>query len=252
MAIAEDLSMFLDVLGTGLHCNLFSTRGKIQTKEVDLFKQTIGQGEHREPLERFCKELFQAINSCITEPALSTDDRREKSYQMFYVKRIGSLKKLWNDFHGILQLPQPDPIWTQMVNRLLFNQDLELCLGTDKRHEYQPTLSTATATDGLGSDEENIIRYIAGYIPFKLMKAYEKKDTQEDANVLDCLSEMAISGPVDDFYTYTQEWTRAINRGDLFEVKDIVFSFFQKLDILMRAILPQHLLGGFASVQQPP
>ena len=242
----------MDVLGTGLHCNLFSTRGKIQTKEVDLFKQTIGQGEHREPLERFCKELFQAINSCITEPALSTDDRREKSYQMFYVKRIGSLKKLWNDFHGILQLPQPDPIWTQAVNRLLFDQDLVSRLGTDKRHEYQPTLSTATATDGLGSDEENIIRYIAGYIPFKLMKAYEKKDTQEDANVLDCLSEMAISGPVDDFYTYTQEWTRAINRGGLFEVKDIVFSFFQKLDILMRAILPQHLLGGFASVQQPP
>ena len=32
------------------------------------------------------------------------------------------------------------------------------------------------------------------------MEMYEKKDTQEDANVLDCLSEMAISGPVD-FYT---------------------------------------------------
>ena len=91
----------LDVLGTGLHCNSFSTRGKIQTKEVDLFKQTIGQDEHREPLERFCKELFLAINSCIAEPAPSTDDRREKSYQMFYAKRIGSLKKLWNDFHGI-------------------------------------------------------------------------------------------------------------------------------------------------------
>ena len=202
---------------------------------MDLFKQTIGHGEHREPLEQFCKELFQAI-SCIAKPAPSTDDRKEKSYQMFYVKRIGSLKKLWNDFHGILQLPQPDPIWTQTVNRLLFNQDLVSCHGTDKRHEDQPTQSTATATNELGSDEENMIRYIAGYIPFKLMKVYEK-DTQEDANVLNCLSEMAISGPVDDFYTYTQEWTRAINRGGL----------FWKLDILMRAILPQHLLGGSVS-----
>ena len=58
---------------------------------------------------------------------------------------------------------------------------------------------------------------------------------------------MAISGPVDDFYAYTQEWTRAINRGGLFEVKDSVFTFFRKLDILMRAVLPQHLLGGSVS-----
>lgn len=43
------------------------------------------------------------------------------------------------------------------------------------------------------------------------MKVYETKNTQEDANVLDCLSDMAISGSVDDFYAYTQEWTRAVN-----------------------------------------
>ena len=43
------------------------------------------------------------------------------------------------------------------------------------------------------------------------MKVYETKNTQEDANVLDCLSDMAISGPVDDFYAYTKEWTRVVN-----------------------------------------
>ena len=96
----------------------------------------------------------------------------------------------------------------------------------------------------LGNDEENIIRYMAGYIPFKLMKVYGKKDTQEDANVLDCLSEMAVAGPGDDLYTYTQEWTQTINRGGLFEVKDAVFVFFRQLEIGMRSILPQHLLGG--------
>ena len=62
--------------------------------------------------------------------------------------------------------------------------------------------------------------------------------------MLDCLSEMAISGPVDDFYTLPR--TRAINRGGLFEVKDSAFTLFRKLDILMRAVLPQHLLGGCA------
>ena len=40
---------------------------------------------------------------------------------------------------------------------------------------------------------------------------------------------------------------RAISRGGLFEVKDRVFTLFQKLDILMRAVLPQHLVGGNVS-----
>ena len=58
------------------------------------------------------------------------------------------------------------------------------------RREHQPTLSTVSATNELGSDKENIICYIAGTFP--LMKVYEKKDTQEDASVLNCHSEMAI------------------------------------------------------------
>ena len=66
------------------------------------------------------------------------------------------------------------------------------CIG-GARQEQQPTGCTVSEETAMGSDEENIIRYMAGYIPFKLMKVYEKRDTQEDANVLDCLSDMAIA-----------------------------------------------------------
>ena len=57
------------------------------------------------------------------------------------------------------------------------------CIG-GARQEQQPTGCTVSEETAMGSDEENIIRYMAGYIPFKLMKVYKKKDTQEDANVL--------------------------------------------------------------------
>ena len=81
-------------------------------------------------------------------------------------------------------------------------------------------------SDELGSYEENTIRYMAGYAPFKLMKVYEKKDTQDDANILDCLGAMAVSGPVDDFYAYTHEWTKSVNRAGLFEASTTTFTFF--------------------------
>ena len=103
-------------------------------------------------------------------------------------------------------------------------------------------------SDELGSYEENTIRYIAGYVPFILMKVYEKKDIQDDADILDCLSGIAASGSVDDFYAYTHEWMKSvINRGSLFEVSTTTFPYFRQLEILIRGILPQYLLGRSAS-----
>ena len=40
----------------------------------------------------------------------------------------------------------------------------------------------------LNEDEENIIRYAAGYIPFKLLKKDEKND------MIECLSNMSVQG----------------------------------------------------------
>ena len=174
------------------------------------------------------------------------DIRREKSYKLFYQKRIKDLNTLWNDFHVVLQLPQPDLIWTQTVNRLLFNEALVASIGEDA--SQQPKVpSTSLPSAELGTDEENTIRYMAGYVPFKLMTVYERKDTQDDANVLDCLSAMAALGPVDDFYAYTHEWTKSVNRGGLFEVSTTTFTFFRQLEILIRGMLSQYLLGGSVS-----
>ena len=127
------------------------------------------------------------------------------------------------------------------MKRLLFNQALVACIDHDSKKEKQPEPSMLSTCEELGTDEGNIIRYMAGYVPFMLMKVHEKKDTQEDPSVLDCLSEMAVVGAGDDLFAYTQEWTRTINRGGLFEVKDDVFVFLRQR---MRGILPRHLLGG--------
>jgi hypothetical protein len=47
--------------------------------------------------------------------------------------------------------------------------------GLQQRSHQQQCKQMRGGEVQLGSDEENIIRYMAGYIPFKLMKAYLKK-----------------------------------------------------------------------------
>ena len=67
---------------------------------------------------------------------------------------------------------------------------------------------------------------MAGYVPFKLLKVYKKKHTEEAVDIVDCLSAMAQPGAGDDFHAYTQEWTKAISRSGIFEVSDATFIFF--------------------------
>ena len=127
------------------------------------------------------------------------DSRRVKSYQLFYEKRISDLKSCWDAFHVVLHLAQPDPVWTQTVNRLLFNQMLVAAIQHDEKRKDRLHVPSLSGHQQLGADEENVIRYMAGYIPFKLLKVYKKKATEAAAEVVDCLSAMAQSGLEDDF-----------------------------------------------------
>ena len=68
---------------------------------------------------------------------------------MFYKTQIGDLNELWNDFHSELTLPQPDPTWTQTVNRLFYSA-LISCIGEDARQDQQPTVTHCECKGRLG------------------------------------------------------------------------------------------------------
>ena len=88
---------------------------------------------------------------------MSVDVRREKSYKLFFENGLHEdLKMLWNDFHVVLQLRQPDPIWTQTANRLLFNETLVASIGEDGGHQSKVS-SASLPCNELGTDEENTI-----------------------------------------------------------------------------------------------
>ena len=252
MAVADDRSAtkrvreILQLLGTPAHCYSFSERGKRQIQELQRFQEAIQLQDNEEGFRLFCKSLIviDHIRSCIAEKATSVDAKREKSYKLFYEKRISVIPKQWDDFHAALGLQQPDPVWPQTANRLLFNQELLASIQSDGMLECRQVVASGVDEVNLGADEENIIRYMAGYIPFKLLKFYKKKDSAEAADVVDFLSAMSQPGPEEDFYAYTEAWTKAISRGGIFEVSSDVFSFFRHLDILMRKLLPEHLIRG--------
>ena len=78
----------------------------------------------------------------------------------------------------------------------------------------------------LTADEENILCYVAGYVPFKLMQRFEEQSPRQAAEYVECLSHMSVGGEVTDFSMYTMKWLEQVNRGGLFNVSDETYTLF--------------------------
>ena len=116
----------LELLESPAHCSSFSERGKRQIWQLHQFKEAIQSQRREEGFRLFCQALLGDIRSCIADTSSSVDAKREKSYKMFYERRISVIPKHWDDFHVALGLEGPDPVWTQTVNRLLHISMLQL------------------------------------------------------------------------------------------------------------------------------
>jgi hypothetical protein len=82
-------------------------------------------------------------------------------------------------------------------------------------------------------DEENIIRYAAGYVPYKLMKKYEHQPSATAQYYVECLGNMAINGEESSLIVYIC----LCNRGGLFEINDISYLMFRDIELRVRKCL---------------
>ncbi len=95
-----------------------------------------------------------------------------------------------------------------------------------------------------------MLRYVAGYIPFALLKKYKRqvnKTAQMYSQFLACWSVQSItSGKT--FLSYTKEWIDAQNRGRLFQVSDDVYLFFRSMELVSRKFLTTSNLQEMSQV----
>ena len=174
----------------------------------------------------FCKRLVDHLRPLA---AIS----RTKALSSFHKLSITTLKDLWRQLFAELEVATVQALTTQSVNRYLFNL---LLLET----KSSSSLSYETTPVVMGSEEENAVRYASGYVAMKLMKELMKKDTESAAQSVECLSHMAVEGEEADFYAYTREWVKTVDRGGLFYINDPTF-FFRAVEMTTQALLPKHL-----------
>ena len=133
------------------------------------------------------------------------------------------------NFIGHDGIPKLSPLVYQHDNQRLYTDLIKCHLSIDLG-DRTTEMSTITA------DEENILRYAAGYVPFKLLK-YEKSPS---GCIIECLSQ-AVDGEESSLLEYTTKWTTLVNRGWLFEINDTAYMLFREIELKVR----KHLFIAF-------
>lgn len=203
-------------------------------EEVRQFVQVISQDDdHLSQFDAFASNLMKLLEKCFFS-CISKDVecrskyvQREKVWSAFHQLRLGGLNKLWHDLFCQHGFPKLSPIVYQQVNQRVYSDLIDSHLSTQ--------INNTVETPVLTSDEENILRYVAGYVPFKLLNQYEKNLSSESADgIIECLSAMAVNGEESDLLQYTTKWIDLVNRGGLFEINDTTYVFFREVEIKVR------------------
>lgn len=155
---------------------------------------------------------------------------------------------IWRKHETALGLPCTKAIHLQTINRLIFNELLVQHFSVVG--DTPEPKSTSSAWASMTVDEEEAVRYAAGYVSMKLKKHFMKKSTSKAANFVECLTHMAVDGEEASFLQYTQTWTKLVGRGGLFEVSDTTFLFFKSIEVQIQRLLPEHLWNPTSSKEQ--
>ena len=153
--------------------------------------------------------------------------KREKLWKTFHKLRLNKLSKMWQQLLHDIEI-KLSPLVYQSINQKLYSNIIDYHLGTELDAKCENSASGVVA---LTVDEENIIRYAAGYVPFKLLLQYEKSKAEESVNVIDCLSGMGVNGEESDAMEYTSKWIELVNRGGAFEINDTTYLFFKEIEL---------------------
>ena len=168
----------------------------------------------------------QKANSCST-----ATERVKAANAAFYQLRVSQdIRRTTLDFLKKLVPDAEIPhIFFQMFIRILFEKLL-------LRHEEIKVKDVEKSGYNPNVKEQNALRYVAGYIVFKLPKKVLFKNEREQMEVV--VNNMKEGSSKQTRLNYTKEWVEAQSRGGLCMVNDKTFLFFQKLEGIIRSELP--------------
>ena len=217
-----------------------SERSKVSCQQVIALLDKVAEDSYCDLFEEFSSKLLTCLQSLLSTPQNGSVDfvvhsKREQLWTIFHQKRTTEIANLWKTFLQSVQLDL-DALVYQMVNQALYEDKIKAHFAAGSSITKSSCIQRA-----LNREEECILRYAAGYVPFVLLRKYEKCVSESSVQFIECLSKMVIFGEETDFLKYTRAWIEQVNREGLFEINDTAYMLFKEIELNLQDNLQKHL-----------
>lgn len=175
---------------------------------------------HALALKLFSKSIIGDLDSCLHEKIY-------KMWALFHECRTSSAYRLkWASFLKVTIDDYPALFYQYMTDSLF-----KILL----RHKHMVYLTTtSTACPPLTFEEQNALRYVAGFVIRSVLQKYKNESAEASEETLFLYH---LGGDDDDASGGTEDWVNLLDRGGLWHVNNSTYSLFLDIEQLLR----QHL-----------
>ena len=156
-------------------------------------------------------------------------------------KKCGTLATVWRNFHILRQLPQIKSAWLSCISSLQISSAAisDLTLQVILKRVFNETVKQMTThltsrpsqNTTLTPREENIVRYMAGYVLLKISKKYPARREFIDTLHASCIDQAMTLN------SNTEIWKNQVDRGGLIHVNDSFFKIIKHIELVCRKYL---------------
>ena len=198
----------------------------------------------------FADKLCHWLLSLVNMDTPTSEERQEQCKKYLTISMNAENRNDWELFLKKVNVQNSTRKGSDILFQFLIFKSYEKALiwkNSLQKISYSVSPSSLSFTE----NEEKVLRYVAGYIPFSLKKKYwSRKQTHVGKTVLSMINLWIVKGDEikedASLYEYSLSWTEKINRGGLMVVNESFYSFIKHIESVARSVLNKSLLITYA------
>ena len=191
-------------------------------------QQWLAEPQNQREATKFTAALNASLETCFSDH-LSMRMRRERMWGTFHEVRCSPpFKMMWEAFLSDNLSITASPTFYQYITDAFFRSMIK---------EHFPVTSSDNSREGnetvtLTYQEENALRYAAGYVTRHLVKTVKRSAIPNRDEIELCLLE--LNEVVSDEDDESEDWVQSVDRGGLKHVTNITYMVFKAMECELR------------------